>query len=213
MLRIIKDSFTGCCSQVYLNGHVSEHFVISQGTRQGSILAPFYYTVFVDDLLKELKLSNSGLRIADVILSSPTQADDIVLLSLTKHGLGNLLDICKQYASRWRYSYNASKCASMVMGLSSNHRPLQKINLSYGSHEISSTRSYKHLGTIQSVNGKLPFDVDDIRQSIRGTLFSILNRLTANRNVNPLILNFIYRVYYQEYCMHVNYGIISLKQT
>ena len=55
-----------------------------RGTISICICAPFYYTVFINDLLKDLSASTYGLHIGEVPLSAPTQADDIVLLSLSR---------------------------------------------------------------------------------------------------------------------------------
>ena len=57
-----------------------------QGTRQGSICAPFYYTIHVNGLLDELQRSDHGLMVGELKLSAPTQADDIVLLSTSRLG-------------------------------------------------------------------------------------------------------------------------------
>ena len=94
MLRLIWNSFQDCSSRVLLNRHLSSVFRIEQGTRQGSICAPFNYTVNGNTLLEALQASPYGLRICDLSLASPIQADDIVLLSLSRHGLNELLAIC-----------------------------------------------------------------------------------------------------------------------
>ena len=54
MLRLIWNSFQDCSSRVLLNGHLSSAFRIEQGTRQGSVCAPFYHTVYVNALLEAL---------------------------------------------------------------------------------------------------------------------------------------------------------------
>ena len=111
-LRIINHSLRGASSQVL---QLSEPFSIKQGTRHGSICAPFYYIVYINDLLKELSCSPHGLHIGDLSLSAPTQADDIVILSLSRKYLQVLLNICCNYVNTWRYVYNANKCAVMTM--------------------------------------------------------------------------------------------------
>ena len=113
-LRVFNNMLRGCSSGVYAFGHLSSRFIIQQGTRQGSIWSPFLYTVLIDGLLKQLDDSKSGLKINGISLCAPTQADDIVLMSLTKNGLNELLQLCNEYANKWRFSYNASKCAVLL---------------------------------------------------------------------------------------------------
>ena len=76
---------------------LSEPFKIEQGCRQGSICSPFLYNVFINELLHELSKSPYGLSINAVNVCAPTQADDVVLISLSREGLRHLLDICKRY--------------------------------------------------------------------------------------------------------------------
>lgn len=112
--RIFDSMLREGSSRVLSYGHLSESFPLQQGTRQGSICAPFLYTVLLDELLKTLDNSGYGLKINDISLCAPTQADDIVLLSLSKSGLSELIDICRKYANKWRYTYNPSKCAVLI---------------------------------------------------------------------------------------------------
>ena len=60
LLRIVNSTLRGTRSQVLHDGRLSKPFNIEQGTRQGSICAPFYYTVYINDLLKDLSASTYG---------------------------------------------------------------------------------------------------------------------------------------------------------
>ena len=84
LLRSVNSTLRGTRSQVLNDGRLSKPFNIEQGTRQGSICALYYYTVYINDLLKDLSASTYGLHIGEVPLSAPTQADDIILLSLSR---------------------------------------------------------------------------------------------------------------------------------
>ena len=146
-LRIINQMLNGGSSRILLHGQLSESFQIMQGTRQGSICSPFFYTVFLNELLCELDSSQYGFKINSIPLCSPTQADDIVLLSLSKHGLQNLIQICKRYADKWRYSYNPQKCCLLVIN---DKRNSDHSNMYYSNSQIEHKVSYKHLGIMQT---------------------------------------------------------------
>jgi len=128
---------------------MSESFHIKKGTRQGSICTPFIYTVYINDLLAKLQKFQHGLCIGNLRLSAPTQVDDIVLLSLSRHGLNDLLSICYSYANTWCYLYNPSKCAASVMRRKKVHSSAPP-PAKYGNTLIPETDIYKHLGIMQS---------------------------------------------------------------
>ena len=58
---IIKELYTNIHACVTYNGFLSRDFVISQGSGQGRILAPFMYKVYINKLLKDLCTPGIGI--------------------------------------------------------------------------------------------------------------------------------------------------------
>ena len=57
---------------------VSELFQQERGVRQGSVLSPTLFLVVMDEMLKEMSVSGTGVSIADLYLGSAAHADDIM---------------------------------------------------------------------------------------------------------------------------------------
>ena len=93
-------------------------FSISKGMRQGSILSPRLFSVFIDDLLQQLKSNVNGMKIYNLKLNAIAYADDINLFSTTTTGLQKLLDICDSYAKKWRIKFNPTKTKCTQIGKS-----------------------------------------------------------------------------------------------
>ena len=184
LLRLVHDSFRYCSSRVLLSDHLSEPYAIEQGTRQGSICAPFYYITYLDALLNDLQSSTYALRVGNLLLSAPTQADDIVLLSMSRRGLNDLLNICYTYACKWRYLYNPKKCAASVLRRKKSVGSVPKPAM-YGSIVIPETDTYKHLGIVQLSHGKHPHDTDTVTRQIRGTFLSVTGTVSGRYGPNP----------------------------
>ena len=82
-----------------LDGKRSSSFRLTNGTRQGSVLSPVLFSVYLDDLLKELRNLQLGCHIGGYWFGCLGYADDLILLAPNREVLQRMLDICQQYAS------------------------------------------------------------------------------------------------------------------
>ena len=69
----------------------SAPFSITSGVKQGGILSPNLFTVFVDDLLNLLKKSGIGCHINSLYLGSIMYADDLTLLAPTRSAMQTMI--------------------------------------------------------------------------------------------------------------------------
>ena len=60
LIDILVDWYSKLYSCVRWNSTLSEYFVVKLGVRQGGILSPFLFNVYVDDLLHNLESSGAG---------------------------------------------------------------------------------------------------------------------------------------------------------
>ena len=91
-------------------------FPVLQGVRQGAILSPLLYCIFVDELLDNLRASGYGAKVGEVYCGAPMFADDLALIAKSLDELQAMLNIASSYAIRWRYQLNPEKSAVMVLG-------------------------------------------------------------------------------------------------
>ncbi len=77
-------------TRLILKGKRSRVFSIKQGVRQGAILSPLLYSVYVDALLVQLDECCLGAMVGSVHCPSPMYADDLFLIAVK---LQSLLDI------------------------------------------------------------------------------------------------------------------------
>ena len=107
-------------------GHAySEWFVIEAGVRQGGVLSPDFYCIYVDDLVEILSQAGIGCHIKNTFLSILLYADDMALISPSLRGLQKLLNLTENYCLKWDISLNAKKSKNMLFGKKHPLPPLQ----------------------------------------------------------------------------------------
>ena len=88
-------------------------FSVSNGVKQGGILSPALFNIYMDGLSTSLNSSNIGGHIGGNLLNHLCYADDMCLISLSSAGLQLLLNICNDYADQHSLLYNGNKSFSM----------------------------------------------------------------------------------------------------
>ena len=183
-IRLLANMFTDMKSRVLCNTLLSNWVPIEQGTRQGSLLSPLLYSVFINDLIVLLCESEAGLKIGEYSFTAPTQA--LLLNSLTKSGLQKLINICHQYSLKWRFFYKNSKCVVMIY----IDKPLRVGNPSsswtFGGGEILQTAHHKHLGVVQTQSLRQPGDINAVLRTLRGTFLSLATCGLHAYGINPI---------------------------
>ena len=71
---------------------ISGPFRVSNGVRQGCILSPYLFNVYMDDLSSLLNCCNTGCVSGDTIINHLMYAEDLVLISLSATGITELLN-------------------------------------------------------------------------------------------------------------------------
>ena len=110
--------YRSSCALVRWSSSSSYKFPISRGMKQGSLLSPVLFKIFLDDLMSQLDEVQYGVRIGDLQLNSCTYADDITVFSSTITGLQCLIDVCTSYAEMWRMKFSEQKSKCVIIGKS-----------------------------------------------------------------------------------------------
>ena len=91
----------------------STQFTVSNGVKQGGIISPILFNVYMDDLSIALNSSGIGGYLGAAFLNHLCYADDLCLISLSSNGMQQLLNICQNYATNHQLLYNGAKSFSL----------------------------------------------------------------------------------------------------
>ena len=141
-LNLLIYWYSNLTSLVKWNGVFSETFRVYSGVRQGGVLSPHLFALYIDDLISELRGLNNGCHVLDLFLACIVYADDICLLAPCRSALQLLLNTCVTYGLRWCLTYNPSKSKVMYFGK--------------GTHSTTFTMYGKNLEFVDRTHLKLP---------------------------------------------------------
>ena len=82
---------------VKLGGKRSSSFRLTNGTRQGSVLSPLLFSVYLDDLLVELRKLQLGCHIGGMWYGACGYADDLILLAPNRQVLQQMVSVFESY--------------------------------------------------------------------------------------------------------------------
>ena len=114
-------------------------FDIKAGVRQGGILSPTLYCIYVDNLVQILRDAGIGCHVNGAFVSILMYADDMCLIAPSMKGLQKLLKITEIFCSTWDIMLNPKKSKNMQFGkkvddppsLQLDGKDLEWVNLSW----------------------------------------------------------------------------------
>ena len=99
VIRILIHIYEEQTAFVKLCNYRSETFGITNGTRQGSVLSPTLFSVYLDDLLGQLRQLGVGCHVGGWWYGAVCYADDLMLLAPTRTAAAMMLECCEEYAA------------------------------------------------------------------------------------------------------------------
>ena len=163
IIRILICWYTSQTMYARWNNTLSTGFNVSNGVRQGGILSPYIFWIYVDELCKMLNNVHVGCFVGTMLVNHLMYADDLVLLSPSAAGLSILLSIYSTYVIEYNVMYNSTKSNVLVFRsklLKNVHVPEFEINNT--AIDRVGLSMYKYLG--HCINDELSDDDDMTRQ-------------------------------------------------
>ena len=62
-------------------GYFSEYFLAKNGVKQGGVISPVLFCVYLDELLLAFSAAKVGCYVGDIFVGALAYADDIVLIA------------------------------------------------------------------------------------------------------------------------------------
>ena len=154
---------------------MSDFFQYAVGLRQGEVLSPLLFSLFVGDLELYLQARTTcGLSIEEINIILLLFADDMVIVGNSPEDLQNSLNLLFKYCSDWGLTVNIQKTKIVVFRKRAQIREGE--SWTYNDEHIEVVNNFNYLGIVFNYTGTFVLN----QETLAGKGLKALNVLLAN---------------------------------
>ena len=158
--NVIRNIYTTDKAGIKQNNFKSSLFDLNIGVRQGCIMSPILFNIFLCDLAKSLHEMGGGLSLDKDPINSIFWADDLVMFANSEKKLQEMLNLLDAYCKENELLINTKKTKCMIFNKSG--RILSR-DFFLNNTKLEIVRSYKYLGFILTPSGEIKTGLKDLR--------------------------------------------------
>ena len=182
--------------RVRWGSQLSQSFGVSNGVRQGGILSPYLFAVYIDQLSKDLNHVPAGCYIGNTLVNHIIYADDICCFSPSVAGLQDLLAVFDSFSYKNGIVFNSNKSQCMQFLPKSFHLTnVPVVRLS--NKTLNFSKKVKYLG-VYLTNALT--DDDDINRQVRSLYCSENQLKSAFSHCSFDVKNLLFKLCCTNFC-------------
>ena len=152
VVRTIEQLYDKATSAVQMNGSTGEWFRTTVGVRQGCLLSPTLFNIFLERIMSDALEENDGkVSIGGRNITNLRFADDIDALAEEEQELEALVESLDKTCTRYKMEISAEKTKLMTNSANGIQREAK-----VKGQKLGAVTSFKYLGTIVSDDGSKP---------------------------------------------------------
>ena len=179
--NIIKNMYHSSQSCVRLGNGLTDPFKLGVGVRQGDVLSPNLFKIFINDLPKYLRSCPDPVYLKNTYLHCLMYADDVVILSESALGLQEKLKKLEAYCADWCLNVNIDKTKVMVFNKAGR---VIKSNFVFQNGTIECVSSYRYLGLHFSASGTFSYAKSELYKKGLKAYFKLCKNIL---NLHPCL--------------------------
>jgi hypothetical protein len=173
-VMLIINWYSKLVVSVKWNNSLSSQWHVTSGVRQGGILSPILFNVYVDKFITSLRSLGLGCYYHGLYIGCLMYADDMLLLSASVCDLQSMLNHCNNIGICLGIKFNASKTNCLAVGPTIFNYTAAKMTL--GALPIRWANNIKYLG-VSLVAGKyFSIKLSEIRRKYFSSINLILSK-------------------------------------
>ena len=149
LIKVIERQYNKASSAVYLNGSIGEWFRTTVGVRQGYLLSPILFNIFLERIMTVALEQHEGtVSIGGRTITNLRIADDIVGLAGEEQELADLVESLDKTSTSYGMEISAEKTK-----LTTNNRNGIATDIRARGEKLETVSKFKYLGAVVSDEG------------------------------------------------------------
>ena len=161
---------------------ISDAFGINQGVRQGCVLSPLLFNIFIADLPRQISTGSKVVIQGDQKINCLLWADDLIILCESEQDLQSLLNNLDTYCTKNELTINHDKSKCMIFNKTG--RLLRNV-FYLGVTKLENVRSYKYLGLVITPSGEIQSALEDLRSRGLKAYWCFKKKMGIGFNTHP----------------------------
>ena len=195
LLNAVRSLYGDSKACVRVGGEVSEWFSVRMGLRQGCVMSPWLFNLFIDGVVREVnaRVLGRGLKLVDGEdrmweLCQLLFADDAVFVADSEEKLRRLVEEFGRVCERRKLRVNVGK--SKVMKCTRDGEG-DRLNVVLNGEVLEEVNQFKYLGSIVAADGGVEADVcNRINEGCK--MFGSMKCLMKNRGLGMNVKKILY---------------------
>ena len=195
LLRAVESMYAGSKACVRVGSEMSEWFQVRVGLRQGCVMSPWLFNLYIDGVVREVnaRVLGRGLKLIDRNendweMNQLLFADDTVVVADSEEKLCRLVSEFGRVCKRRKLRVNVGK--SKVMRCTKNEGSA-RLNVMIDGEALEEVDQFKYLGSVIAANGGVEADVSH-RVSEGCKVLGAVNGVIKNRGLGMNVKRVLY---------------------
>jgi len=208
-LTAIQSLYNDLKCTVRVNNELTPWFEVEAGVKQGCILCPSLFSVYINDLAERINSLNCGITVDDIQLSILLYADDIALIAPDENSLQSMLNAVSEWCSTWKLSINVNKTKIIHFRPQSIRK--SEVIFQCSDYIIEYCDSYKYLGVWMNEHLNFSKHTKELAKAASRALGSLMSKMVDTGGLTYNVYTKLYSSTVEPILMYGS-GIWGIKQ-